>query len=115
MKQVVKYGPWVLCVALFFVGRISSPKPDKELIRKYEMEREFHRLQITTLNAKLADRDKSGLAILEKMKSDSLKSADALRANKEAYLTLKKRYNEINLNRADSHLLDSLVSRLYPD
>lgn len=112
MKQ---YLPYILAVALFFAGRWTGQKPDTELMEKYESERIFHMEQIKALKGKGDSLVKAGEAIREKMYSDSLKFSSDLQANKEAYLKLKKKYNEINLSRADAHLLDSLVSSLYAD
>jgi hypothetical protein len=107
--------PYILAVALFFAGRWTGPKPDTELLKKYETERIFHVEQIKALKAKADDLAGAGKAIREKMYSDSLKFSSDLRANKEAYLKLKKKYNEINLIRANAQSLDSLVSSLYPN
>jgi len=115
MKNLSKYIPYILAAVLFFAGRWTSPKPDKELMQKYESERTYHLSQIDSLKGKADDLADTGAAILEKMYSDRLKYENALQANKEAYLKLKKKYNEINLNRADAQLLDSLISSLYPD
>lgn len=82
-------------------------------MQKYESERKYHLSQIDSLKGKTIDLVKAGEEIQEKMKSDSLEFAKALRVNKQAYLKLKKKYNEINLSRADAHSLDSLVSVLY--
>ena len=119
MKELRKLPLWLTVVVLFaalsLVGRWTAPKPDKDLLQKYETERKFHLLRIEDLNGKLADRDKVGFIIREKMKEDSLIFSEQLQANNKAYLRLKKKYNEINLHRANAHTLDSLVSRLYPD
>lgn len=113
MKKLSNYIPFVLAGVLFFAGRWTSPKPDKELMQKYESERKYHLSQIDSLEGKAYDLLQAGLAIREKMYSDSLKFSSDLQVNKQAYLKLKKRYNEINLSRADAHDLDSIVSFLY--
>lgn len=113
MKSLFKYLPYFLAAALFLAGRWMAPD-GKDLIQKYEVERNYHLSEIKKLNARADDLAKAGLKLAEKMKADSLKTAHALKANNEAYLKLKKKYNEINLNRADAHTLDSLVSGLYP-
>lgn len=115
MKKLSNYIPFVLAGVLFFAGRWTAPKPDNELMEKYEAERKHHLSQIDSLKGKAGDLVKAGEAIREKMYSDSLKFSSDLLANKEAYLKLKKKYNEINLSRADAQLLDSLISSLYPD
>lgn len=115
MKKLSNYIPYLLAGVLFFAGRWTAPKPDTELMQKYEEERKYHLSQIDSLKGKAGDLVKAGEAIKEKMYSDSLKFSSDLRANKEAYLKLKKKYNEINLSRANAQSLDSIVSRLYPD
>jgi hypothetical protein len=113
MKTLTKYLPYILAGVLFFAGRFTAPQPDKELLRKYEVERNYHLKQIDKLNAQADDLAKAGLMIAEKMKEDSLKYSIALKANNEAYLKLKRKYNEINLSRSNAQSLDSLVSVLY--
>ena len=115
MKRLANYLPYILAAVLFFAGRWTAPQPDKGLLKRYEVERKYHIDQISKLNARADDLAKAGLRLSEKMKSDSLKFSIALKANNEAYLKLKKKYNEINLNRADAHTLDSVVLSLYPN
>jgi hypothetical protein len=113
MKKLKTFLPYILAGGLFFAGRWTGPDNSKELTRKYELERKYHLNEISKLNAALVDRDSLGLRIMRKMHEDSLKTAIDLRANKEAYGRLKKKYNEINLNRASSAQLDSLVEVLF--
>ncbi len=115
MKNYLKYLPWLITVICFFIGRISSPKPDKDLIRKYELERETlladnkakERLILT-----LSNQDKE---IRAKMTKDSLENIKALTANKAVILKLKKDYEKISFRNASASELDSLLSALYPD
>jgi hypothetical protein len=113
MSQVLKYSPFVLAIALFFVGRYSAPVQDRDLIRKFELERKTLKEDIQAKEAQINDLTNAGLTIAKRMKEDSLKTYVQLQANKRAFLELKRKYNEINLSSADSHVLDSLVSSLY--
>jgi hypothetical protein len=108
----MKYLPYILAGVLFFAGRFTAPQPDKELLRKYEVERNYHLQQIDKLNAQADDLAKAGLMIAEKMKEDSLKYSIALKANNEAYRKLKKEYESINYSRASAAELDSVRARL---
>lgn len=113
---VIKYLPVVILIAVaLFVGRWTAPDHSKELEKKFEAERKVYQDRISDLKVALINKDKAGQAIREKMYSDSVKTVSALRANKEAYNRLKNKYNEINLSRANSHDLDSIISVLFPD
>lgn len=115
MKKYLNYLPYVLAGILFFAGRCSMPAADKDLIKKYELERKTLLEDVKVREARIIDRDKEAATIVQKMKEDHARDSVALKANNEAYLKLKRKYNEINLSRADAHVLDSLVSGLYPD
>jgi len=115
MKKIKPFLSYILAAALFFAGRWTSSDNSSELERKYALERKYHLNEIEKLKAAIDDRDKVGQQIVKKMYEDSVKAAIDLRANKEAYGKLKKKYNEINLNRASSVQLDSVLSVLYPD
>ena len=108
MKTLLKLLPYLLCVGLYFVGRWTAPQPDKELIRRFEIERKYHQDQIKDLEQEIIDLSEAGITIREKMYQDSLKTANAQKANNEAYLRLKKQYEKINLSRASTVELDSI-------
>jgi hypothetical protein len=98
--------------AAFAAGFFYRPEPKPDYDKK---EREVHLEMIKRNSDRIARLSLDSLTIRQKMYSDSLKFSGALKANNEAYLKLKKKYNEINLSRANAHTLDSLVSSLYPD
>lgn len=114
MKTVLKYAPWILCLALFLIGRLTAPSSDGENLAR-EKEREALYQMLEQKQGRLDVLRKDSLAIREKMSVDSLNFSIALKANNEAYIKLKKKYNEINLSRANAHTLDSLISGLYPE
>lgn len=115
MKYILKYWPILLILFAFIAGRFSSPDVSKELQIKFEQERQRDREAISGLLKKITALSSESRTIREQMTLDSLKYSDALERNKQAYQSLKKKYYEINLSRANAHDLDSLVSRLYPD
>lgn len=107
LQKLKTYLPYVLAVGLFFAGRFTSPQPDGELIKKYELDRKFNESQIKVLRMQMDDLAKAGLHEREKRYKDSLKTIVALKAKDEAYLKLKREYENINLSRASVPQLDS--------
>jgi hypothetical protein len=107
--------PYALCLILFFVGRLTAPKPDKELKAKYEQERDAIMEVIGQKDGQISRLNEDAEAIKAKFSADSAIFMDKLLDNQRAYSALKRKYNEINLNRADAQSLDSIISRLYPD
>jgi hypothetical protein len=110
-------GQWITglifaAIVAVVVTALFKREPSTEYDKK---EREVHLEMIKRNSDRIARLSLDSLTIRQKMYSDSLKFSEALKANNEAYLKLKKKYNEINLSRADAHTLDSLVSGLYPD
>jgi hypothetical protein len=103
------FGAIVMIVGIALYFR----KDDKSVYE--ERERDVHLEMIRRNSERIERLSLDSLTIRQKMYSDSLKYSGLLKANNEAYLKLKKKYNEINLSRADAHTLDSLVSGLYPD
>jgi hypothetical protein len=114
MKSLLKYLPYLLAAALFFVGRWTGPDVDNSLLKKYEVERKYHLDEINKRNEQISHLSKQWFKLRQYMIEDSIRYANELKANNEAYLKLKKKYNEINLNRATVHQLDSIVAKLYP-
>lgn len=112
MKKLSNYIPYLLIVVAAFTGRWTAPKPDKELMQKYESERKYHLQQIQDKEAKIIDLTRAGETIVKKMKADSLEAASALQANNRAFLKLKKEHEKINLSRASAAELDSVRARL---
>lgn len=115
MTKYLKYLPYVLALVLFLAGRWTAPQPDKELRKKFEAERESILEVIGQKDAQIVRLNEASHAIEKERVQDSLRFAGALESNKRAYSALKRKYNEINLNRANAHTLDSLVSVLFPD
>ena len=113
--KYIKFWPVILAALLFFVGRCTAPKPDKELRAKYEQERDAIMEVIGQKDAKIIQMAAESREIRKQMTSDSLKFSVELGANKRAYTALKKKYNEINYTRYTAHDLDSVLSVLFPD
>ena len=113
MTFIKKFWPFILCALLFWAGRLTAPDNSKALEAKYEAERKQDRKAISDLMAKDALKSAEFDRVRDQLRKDSLNFSVQLQANKRAYSALKKRYNEINLNRADSHLLDSIIMKLY--
>lgn len=112
MKKLSNYIPYILAGVLFFTGRWTSPKPDKELMQKYESERKYHLSQIDSLKGDLVDKDKAIATIRKQRYKDSLKTSVELRARDRVILKQQKENEKINLSRASATKLDSLRARL---
>lgn len=114
MKYILKYLPYLLIIAAFISGRFSAPDNSKEIVKKYEDERDVIFKAIQSKDVVIIGLKAQGDKVDKERKRDSLNFSVQLQANKRAYLSLKKKYNEINLNRASVHELDSIVTGLYP-
>ena len=116
MKKYIPYAIALLILAAFIAGRMSGGNNDaeKELLNQWEKEREAYHQAIGQKDAQIVRLNQAQEAINQRRVSDSIRFAGALERNQMAYNRLKKKYNEINLNRATVHQLDSVVSALYP-
>jgi hypothetical protein len=107
---------WVaLLVIAFVLGLLISKGPDKELIHKFETEREVHRQEIERRDARIKALDQAGRTIKEKAVLDSIRFSNDLKAKDKRIRTLTKQLENINLSMATNSQLDSIVARLYPD
>lgn len=116
MKYILRYWPALLFIAGILIGLLSGNSgrlERKELKEKYQEEQNQILEVIGQKDAEIVRLNEASGAIRERMQSDSAFFAHALNENKRAYSALKKKYNEINLNRASVADLDSLVSVLY--
>lgn len=113
MKKLSSYIPYLLAAVLFLVGRLTAPQPDKELLRKYEVERNYHLNQIDKLNAQADDLAKAGIEIGEKMEARRVKDSIALKAKDRVIFKLKQNYENISFRNADAVKLDSIFAALY--
>jgi hypothetical protein len=109
-------GQWI--TGLIFAGMVLTVAgmmffPLDSTTEYDEKERAVHLEMIRRNSERIARLSLDSLTIRQKMYSDSLKYSGLLKANNEAYLKLKKKYNEINLSKASVHDLDSLVAALY--
>src|SRR5690606_41683715 len=114
MTKIKQYLPYILAVIMFALGWLISPG-DKVDHKGYEEERQGYESQIRDLNRRIASQDSLSRAILERMTQDSIQYADALKRKDLRIAGLTKRINEIDLSRATSAELDSIIARLYPD
>lgn len=111
-----KYIPYILlAIIIFLAGRWTKEDNSKELEARYKAERKLILDVLGKKQIEVANLDLKAQKVEKRRVRDSLYFAGKLEANQRAYLALKKKYNEINLSRADAHVLDSLVSGLYPD
>jgi hypothetical protein len=109
-------GQWITglifaAIIAVAVAGLYSGKDDTSVYD--EKEREVHLEMIRRNSERIERLSLDSLTIRQKMYSDSLKYSGLLKANNEAYLKLKKKYNEINLSKASVHDLDSVVAALY--
>ena len=117
MKNLKTYLLLAGIILAFILGLFSGSGKDaeRELQERYKAERKLILDQITKKQVEIYKLNQAQKAIEARRVQDSLQFAGALERNQTAYNRLKKKYNEINLNRADAHLLDSIVSELFPD
>lgn len=113
MKYITQYWPVLLILLAFLGGRYSSPDHSEEVEKQYKKERNLILEAIAQKQLEVAALDKRMETIEAERVQDSLRFAGALEVNQRAYTALKKKYNEINLNRATHAQLDSVVSVLY--
>jgi hypothetical protein len=106
---------WVaLLVIAFVLGLLISKGPDKELIQKFETEREIHRQEIERRDARIKALGEAGRTIKEKAIQDSIRFSEALQVKDKRILTLQiKLRNAEKLKGADAPVLDSLRHAMY--
>jgi hypothetical protein len=97
----------------FYLG--GNKEAEQQLIKKLEAERKVFFEAISQKDAQIVEMAEQSREIRDQMERDSAKFAHTLNLNEQAYLSLKKKYYEINLRRANSFTLDSIVSRLYSE
>lgn len=108
MKKYLKYLPFVASfVGVFFAGRCTAPSSDKELIRKFELERKSFIENIKLKESKISDRDKMLLKVTKKMKEDHIRDSIFLKKNNEVYLKIIKQNETLNFRNATISKLDS--------
>jgi hypothetical protein len=115
MKLILKYWPALLILLAFIAGRFTANDNSDELQENWKQERKLLMEGIIKKQAEVTSLRADSLAIRKEMTLDSLRFSRALEVNQRAYTALKRKYNEINLNRASVHDLDSIVSVLLPD
>lgn len=117
--ELIKKYPWiflaVIAVFAFLLGSLISGGPDKELIHKFETEREVHRQEIERRDARIKALDQAGRTIREKAIEDSVRFSEALKAKDKRIRTLTRQLENINLSMATDSQLDSIITGLYPD
>lgn len=115
IKQYVEKYFWVaLLVIAFVLGLLISKGPDKELIHKFETEREVHRQEIERRDARIKALDQAGRTIREKAVKDSTRFANDLQAKEKRIITLQiKLRNAEKIKGADAPILDSLRNAMY--
>lgn len=113
MELIKKYFWVALLVIAFALGMLISKGPDKELINKFETEREVHRQEIEVRDRKIKALDSLQATIRKRMIQDSLKFSEALKAKEIRITTLKRKVNEFTTKTATIHQLDSIAAVLY--
>jgi len=114
MKSYLKYIPFLIgMVLIFFAGRCSKESVDKDLVRKYELERKTLLEDVAHREGIMADRTKQAATIIQRMKQDSAKLSVDLQARNGAIFKLEKYYASISFRDADGVKLDSILSVLY--
>lgn len=94
-------------ILVFFAGRCTAPTEDKELKRKFELERKTLLDDVKLREARIIDRTNQDSIIIQKMKEDHARDSMALKANNEAYIKIVKEYGKINFRGASIAELDS--------
>jgi hypothetical protein len=106
---------WVaLLVIAFVLGLLISKGPDKELIQKFETEREVHRQEIERRDARIKALGEAGRTIKERAVQDSVRFSEALQVKDKRILTLQiKLRNAEKFTGASVPVLDSLRNAMY--
>ena len=107
--------PLIILAAIFLAGRFTASDNSDELKDNWKQERKLLMEGIIKKQTDLTRLQADSIAVRKQMTLDSLRFSRALEVNQRAYTALKRKYNEINLNRADAHVLDSLVAGLYAE
>lgn len=116
MTKIKKYIPHlIILLIIFFAGRWSKDNNSPELEAKFKQERKLILDQLQKKQIKVSELENRMREIDSHRVQDSLFYADRLSENQTAYNRLKKKYNEINLNRATHSDLDSLIGVLFPN
>jgi septal ring factor EnvC (AmiA/AmiB activator) len=115
MMFIKKYWTLIAIVAALLLGMFIAPRSDKDLKRQFEKKIKTHEAEITRLKQDRRRLDKDRATILAKAYQDSVKLSNDLAASNARISQLKRRIHEIDLSRANSGTLDSLVISLYPD
>ena len=106
--------PLIILAAIFLAGRFTASDNSDELQENWKQERKLLMEGIIKKQTDLTRLQADSIAVRKQMTLDSLRFSRALEVNQRAYTALKRKYNEINLNRASVHELDSLITKLYP-
>lgn len=94
-------------ILVFIAGRFTAPTVDKELVKKYELERESYIKDVEKRVDSIDLRVKGAVKIVQKMKEDDRLNSIALKKNNDAYLKLIKQNEKINYHDASIPKLDS--------
>lgn len=115
MLFIKKYWSIIAIVVAFLIGMFLSGGGGKDAERIAEKKIKQHETEIAQLNKKLKQSDKDRATIEAKAYQDSVKLSSDLAASNARILKYQKHVNAINLSRANTGTLDSLVSSLYPE
>ena len=100
---------WVILIAVAFgLGILISPRPDKELDKKYESEREVLKQMIDQRDAEIEKLSRHGEQMRVRMRADSMKYAGAFRTKDRNITTLENTIKKVDYRRARASDLDSL-------
>lgn len=114
MELIKKYFWVALLVIAFVLGMLISKGPDKELINKFETEREVHRQGIEVRDRKIKALDSLQATIRKRMIQDSLRFSSEIKAKETRIMTLQIRLKDAEkFKGASVPTLDSLRNALY--
>lgn len=108
MELIKKYFWVALLVIAFVLGVLISKGPDKELIHKFETEREVHRQEIERRDRKIKTLQVLQNQIQERRSADSIEFVKRLQTKETTINGLKKRLNEVDFRNYKSADLDSI-------
>lgn len=108
MELIKKYFWVALLVIAFVLGLLISKGPDKELINKFETEREVHRQEIEVRDRKIKALDSLQATIRKRMIQDSVRFSEALKAKEIAIAKMKVKINEVDYRNFRAADLDSV-------
>lgn len=112
MLFIKKYWPFIAIVVAFLIGMFLSGGGNKDLEKKFELERELLVKDNKRLTAQVKSREAEIKEIEKKIKSDNRRDSLRLSASNAEIKKLKRKIHETSTKNYSIARLDSLWSEL---